>query len=167
MTLPLWLYWSGPSPAFDLGAPSMRRWLHEIVLREAAGPEDLASFLDREMLIALWPQSDNSKSSEPSSTGAESNSHPSKRSGKATTSPVKSRQPATTAFSSIAAREGRPRHQAHDSTPAADQHQRPVVARRLGRHICLLTVGLNWTCRRLAAVAIQAQMQPAEVGQCC
>jgi hypothetical protein len=56
VTLPLWLYWSGPSPAFDLGVPSMRRWLYEIVLREAAGPEDLASFLDRGMLIALWPQ---------------------------------------------------------------------------------------------------------------
>jgi hypothetical protein len=54
--LPLWLYWSGPSPAFDLGVPSMRRWLYEIVLREAAGAEDLASFLDREMLIGLWPE---------------------------------------------------------------------------------------------------------------
>jgi hypothetical protein len=56
VTLPLWLYWSGPTPAFDLGVPSMRRWLYEIVLREAAGPEDLASFLNRETLIALWPQ---------------------------------------------------------------------------------------------------------------
>ena len=56
VTLPLWLYWSGPSPAFDLGVPWMRRWLYEIVLRESAGPEDLASFLDREMLIGLWPQ---------------------------------------------------------------------------------------------------------------
>jgi hypothetical protein len=56
VTLPLWLYWSGPSPAFDLGVPSMRRWLYEIVLREAAGPEDLARFLDRGTLIAEWPQ---------------------------------------------------------------------------------------------------------------
>lgn len=56
VTLPLWLYWSGPSPAFDLGVPSMRRWLYEIVLREAAEPEDLTRFLDREMLIALWPE---------------------------------------------------------------------------------------------------------------
>jgi hypothetical protein len=55
VTLPLWLYWSGPSPVFDLGVPSMRRWLYEIVLREA-GPEDLTRFLDREALIALWPE---------------------------------------------------------------------------------------------------------------
>jgi hypothetical protein len=56
VTLPLWLHWSGPSPAFDLGVPSMRRWLYQIVLREAAGPGDLTRFLDREMLIALWPE---------------------------------------------------------------------------------------------------------------
>lgn len=53
--LPLWLYWSGPSPAFDLGKPFMRRWLYEIALREAARPEDLTSYLDRDLLIALWP----------------------------------------------------------------------------------------------------------------
>ncbi|MGH3233807.1 MAG: hypothetical protein ACRDOH_11225 [Streptosporangiaceae bacterium] len=53
--LPLWLYWSGPSPAFDLGKPFMRRWLYQIVLREAARPEDLTSYLDRDTLIALWP----------------------------------------------------------------------------------------------------------------
>jgi hypothetical protein len=56
VTLPLWLYWSGPSPAFDLGVPFMRRWLYEIVLREAAGPEDLTRFLDRETLAELWPE---------------------------------------------------------------------------------------------------------------
>jgi hypothetical protein len=38
VTLPLWLYWSGPSPPFDLGVPSMRRWLYEIVLRRPPGP---------------------------------------------------------------------------------------------------------------------------------
>jgi len=54
--LPLWLYWSGASPAFDLGKPSMRRWLYEIVLREAASAEDLTSYLDRDALIALWPE---------------------------------------------------------------------------------------------------------------
>lgn len=56
VTLPLWLYWSDPSPAFDLGVPSMRRWLYEIVLREAAGPQDLTRFLDRATLIRLWPE---------------------------------------------------------------------------------------------------------------
>ena len=39
--LPLRLYWSGPSPAFDLGEPYLRRWLYQIVLREASRPEDL------------------------------------------------------------------------------------------------------------------------------
>jgi hypothetical protein len=54
--LPLWLYWSGPSPAFDLDHPALRRWLYEIVLREASSPEDLANYLDRDTLIALWPE---------------------------------------------------------------------------------------------------------------
>jgi hypothetical protein len=53
--LPLWLYWSGASPVLDLDKPFMRRWLYEIVLREALRPEDLTSYLDRDMLIALWP----------------------------------------------------------------------------------------------------------------
>jgi hypothetical protein len=54
--LPLWLYWSGPSPAFDLAKPFMRRWLYEIVLREAASPADLTGYLDRDTLIAVWPE---------------------------------------------------------------------------------------------------------------
>jgi hypothetical protein len=54
--LPLWLYWSGPSPAFDLGRPFMRRYLYEIVLREAGRPEDLTGNLDAGTLIAVWPE---------------------------------------------------------------------------------------------------------------
>jgi len=54
--LPLWLYWSGASPAFDLDEPFLRRWMYEIVLREAASPEDLTSLLDRGTLIAVWPE---------------------------------------------------------------------------------------------------------------
>jgi hypothetical protein len=54
--LPLWLYWSGESPEFDVDEPFMRRWLYEIVLREAASPEDLTSFLDRATLMAVWPE---------------------------------------------------------------------------------------------------------------
>lgn len=53
--LPLWLYWSGPSPAFDLADPFIRRWLYQTVLREAARPEDLASYLNHDILIAIWP----------------------------------------------------------------------------------------------------------------
>jgi hypothetical protein len=54
--LPLRLYWSGPSPAFDLADPEMRRWLYQIVLREASRPDDLTGYLDRDTLIAVWPE---------------------------------------------------------------------------------------------------------------
>jgi hypothetical protein len=54
--LPLRLYWSGLSPAFDLGEPYLRRWLYQIVLREASRPEDLTGYLDRDTPIGLWPQ---------------------------------------------------------------------------------------------------------------
>jgi len=53
--LPLWLYWSGPSPAFDLADPFMRRWLYQTVLREATRPEDLTSYLNQDILITIWP----------------------------------------------------------------------------------------------------------------
>jgi hypothetical protein len=54
VTLPLWLYWSGLSPAFDLADPFLRGWLYEIVLREATAPEDLTTYLDGGTLIELW-----------------------------------------------------------------------------------------------------------------
>jgi hypothetical protein len=54
--LPLRLYWSGPSPVFDLDEPYMRRRLYQIVLQEASRPEDLTGYLDRDTLISLWPQ---------------------------------------------------------------------------------------------------------------
>lgn len=54
--LPLWLYWSQPDLRFDLDDPDMRQWMYEIVLREAGGVEDLTTYLDRDMLIALWPR---------------------------------------------------------------------------------------------------------------
>ncbi len=54
--LPLWLYWSSPSRTFDLDDPEKRRWLYQIVLREARAARDLTSYLDRETLIELWPQ---------------------------------------------------------------------------------------------------------------
>jgi hypothetical protein len=55
VVLPLRLSCSGPSPVFDLGVPYPRRWLYEIVLREASRPEDLTGYLDRDTLVALWP----------------------------------------------------------------------------------------------------------------
>ena len=56
VTLPLCLYWSGPSPVFDLDDPFMARWLYQIVLREAASPEDLTTYLSAGLLITLWPE---------------------------------------------------------------------------------------------------------------
>ena len=53
--LPIWLFWSNPDHTFDLSDPDMRRWLYQIVLREASRPEDLTAYLDGETLIALWP----------------------------------------------------------------------------------------------------------------
>ena len=54
--LPLWLFWSCPGHAFDLGDQDMRRWLYETVLREAGRLEDLTSYLNGDTLIALWPE---------------------------------------------------------------------------------------------------------------
>jgi hypothetical protein len=51
----LWLFWSSPDHAFDLGDRDMRLWLYQTVLREASRPEDLAAYLDGGTLIALWP----------------------------------------------------------------------------------------------------------------
>lgn len=56
--LPLRLYWSGPSPVFDLSEPFLLCWLYQIVLREAVRPEDLTGYLDGDMLMAVWPQLD-------------------------------------------------------------------------------------------------------------
>jgi len=54
--LPIWLFWSNPDHTFDLGDKDMRRWLYQTVLREASQPEDLATYLDGDTLVALWPE---------------------------------------------------------------------------------------------------------------
>ena len=54
--LPLRLFWSSPDRSFDLDKPFMRRWFYQTVLREASRPEDLTGYLDRDTLIALWPE---------------------------------------------------------------------------------------------------------------
>lgn len=56
VTLPLRLYWSGPSPAFDLDDPDLCRWLYEIVLREAADPGELTTYLNGDKLVEVWPR---------------------------------------------------------------------------------------------------------------
>ena len=54
--MPLWLFWSHPGHTFDLADPDMRQWLYQTVLREAGRLEDLTTYLDRDTLIALWPE---------------------------------------------------------------------------------------------------------------
>jgi hypothetical protein len=53
--LPLRLFWSSADRRFDLDSPSSRRWLYQTVLREASRPSDLTDYLDRGILISLWP----------------------------------------------------------------------------------------------------------------
>lgn len=54
--LPLRLYWSSPDRTFDLDKPFMRRSMYETVLVEASRPEDLASYLHGDTLVAVWPE---------------------------------------------------------------------------------------------------------------
>ena len=56
VTLPLRLYWSGPSPVFDLDDTELCRWLYEIVLREAVDPEELTTYLNGDKLVEVWPR---------------------------------------------------------------------------------------------------------------
>jgi hypothetical protein len=53
--LPIWLFWSSADHTFDLSKPFMVRSMYETVLREAARPEDLTSYLHGETLAAVWP----------------------------------------------------------------------------------------------------------------
>lgn len=53
--LPLRLFWSCPGHTFDLGDRDMRLWLYQTVLREAGRLEDLVTYLNADMLVALWP----------------------------------------------------------------------------------------------------------------
>jgi prevent-host-death family protein len=53
--LPLRLFWSAPDRTFDLDQPSGLQALYEIVLQEASRPDDLTSYLNGEILVAVWP----------------------------------------------------------------------------------------------------------------
>jgi hypothetical protein len=53
--LPIWLFWSSADHTFDLSKPFMLRSMYETVLREAARPEDLTTYLNGETLPAVWP----------------------------------------------------------------------------------------------------------------
>lgn len=52
--LPVRLFWH-PDRTFNLEEPGIMRWLYQIVLREASRPDDLTGYLNRDVLIALWP----------------------------------------------------------------------------------------------------------------
>ena len=48
------LWWSGPSPQFDLADRSERSRAYELVLREGT-PNDIASVVDGALLVDAWP----------------------------------------------------------------------------------------------------------------
>ncbi|GHJ18342.1 hypothetical protein [Micromonospora sp. AKA38] len=54
VSLPRHLKWSGNS-RYDLAQPGRIRDLYRAVLNEATSAEDLATYLDQEMLVRLWP----------------------------------------------------------------------------------------------------------------
>lgn len=52
--LPLRLFWSAPDRTFDLGDPDALRSMYEKVLREAIRLDELAVYLNRARLVAVW-----------------------------------------------------------------------------------------------------------------
>ena len=52
--LPLRLYWSPAGRVFDLDDPFMLRSMDQVVLSEAVRAEELTSYLNRELLLAVW-----------------------------------------------------------------------------------------------------------------
>jgi hypothetical protein len=55
VVLPLRLYWSPPGRVFDLGDPFVLRSMYQVVLGEAVRAEELTGYLDRDTLVAVWP----------------------------------------------------------------------------------------------------------------
>jgi hypothetical protein len=55
LTLPLRLYWSPPGRVFDLDDPFTLRSVYQVVLGEAIRAEELTSYLNRNRLLAVWP----------------------------------------------------------------------------------------------------------------
>ena len=53
--LPIWLFWSSADHTFDLSRKYALRSMYETVLREAARPEDLTTYLNGETLATVWP----------------------------------------------------------------------------------------------------------------
>ena len=53
--LPLRLYWSPAGRVFDLDDPFMLRSMYQVVLGEAIHAEELTGYLNRDTLLAVWP----------------------------------------------------------------------------------------------------------------
>lgn len=53
--LPVTLDW-GPHPVYDLDDTDQREWLYTVVVREAQGQDDLRRYLDRDVLLDVWPR---------------------------------------------------------------------------------------------------------------
>ena len=52
--LPLRLFWSPPGHVFDLDDPFMLRSMYQVVLGEAIRAEELATYLNGDLLVAVW-----------------------------------------------------------------------------------------------------------------
>ena len=55
VVLPLRLYWSPPGRVFDLDDPFMLRSMYQVVLGESIRAEELTGNLNRDTLLAVWP----------------------------------------------------------------------------------------------------------------
>ncbi|MEV0396210.1 hypothetical protein [Polymorphospora rubra] len=55
IALPHHLDWSG-DPGYDLDRPARLATMYKTVLNEASSVEDLHTWIDRQLLIQLWPQ---------------------------------------------------------------------------------------------------------------
>src|SRR5579862_7561184 len=56
MVLPLRLYWSPAGRRFDLADPYVLRSMYQIVLGQAIDAADLASYINADHLLAIWPE---------------------------------------------------------------------------------------------------------------
>ena len=52
--LPLRLFWSPAGRVFDLDDPFMLRSMYQVVLGEAIRAEELATYLNGDLLVAVW-----------------------------------------------------------------------------------------------------------------
>ena len=50
------MFWSSADRRFDLDSAPARRWLYQTVQREAARPSDLTDYLNKGILLLLWPE---------------------------------------------------------------------------------------------------------------